>query len=186
MPKSIIISYNFGRVLITKDTSTLFHAAHSDTVRQGHAAKVGPCCKYIRMLHRLNRCMPFDAAGPKNSICKLSIPLKEAARHMMNKGFQNGISQFEKKIRQSSPVSFHNFCNLKKACKKLFFMWMRSHWRHTPSNFCHAAKLQCVAFCRTAQCGRILIKKKKKWKRNFHCLNLRSLSHDFGGRCTPY
>ncbi len=33
-------------------------------------------------------------------------------------------------------------------------MWTRLRWRHMPNNFCRAAKLQCVAFCRTAQCGR--------------------------------
>ncbi len=33
-------------------------------------------------------------------------------------------------------------------------MWTRSHWRHMPSNICRTAKLQCVAFCRAAQCGR--------------------------------
>ncbi len=40
---------------------------------------------------------------------------------MISKGFQNGISQFEKKIRQSSPVSFHRFCNLKMVCKNILF-----------------------------------------------------------------
>ncbi len=40
---------------------------------------------------------------------------------MVNKGFQNGISQFENKITQSSPISFHSFGNLKKVCKKFFF-----------------------------------------------------------------
>ncbi len=40
---------------------------------------------------------------------------------MMSKGFQNGIGQFEKKIRPSSPISFHSFGNLKKVCKKIFF-----------------------------------------------------------------
>ncbi len=39
----------------------------------------------------------------------------------MNKGFQNGISQFEKKITPSSPISVHSFGNLEKVCKKLFF-----------------------------------------------------------------
>ncbi len=39
----------------------------------------------------------------------------------MSKGFQNGISQFQKKIRPSSPISFHNYGNLKKVCKTLFF-----------------------------------------------------------------
>ncbi len=39
----------------------------------------------------------------------------------MNKGFQNGISQFEKKITPSSPISFYSFSNLKKVCKKFFF-----------------------------------------------------------------
>ncbi len=40
---------------------------------------------------------------------------------MMNKGFHNGISQFEKKITPSLPISFHSFGNLKKVCKKFFF-----------------------------------------------------------------
>ncbi len=31
-------------------------------------------------------------------------------------------------------------------------MWTWSHWRHMPSNFCCAAKLQCVASA-TRQCG---------------------------------
>ncbi len=39
----------------------------------------------------------------------------------MSKGFQNGISQFEIKIRRSSPILFHSFGNLKKVCKKFFF-----------------------------------------------------------------
>ncbi len=40
---------------------------------------------------------------------------------MMNKGFQNGISQFEKKITPTLPISFHSFGNLKKVCKTFFF-----------------------------------------------------------------
>ncbi len=40
---------------------------------------------------------------------------------MMNKWFQNAISQFEKKITPSSPISFHSFGNLEKGCKKFFF-----------------------------------------------------------------
>ncbi len=90
-------------------------------VRQGHAAKVAPCHKYMSTLHQLGCGMLFDAARPKTSIGKLSIPSKEATRHMMSKGFQNGISQFEKKIRSSSPISFHSFDNLKKVCQKFFF-----------------------------------------------------------------
>ncbi len=85
------------------------------TQRQGRAAKVAPCHKYMWMLRRLGCDIPFDAARPKNSISKLSVPSKEAAWHMMSKGFQNGISQFEKKIRTSSPISFHSFGNLKKV-----------------------------------------------------------------------
>ncbi len=65
--------------------------------------------------------MLFDAAQSKNLIGKLSVPSKEAAWHLMSKGFQNVISQFEKKIRLSSPISFHSFCNLMKVCKKFFF-----------------------------------------------------------------
>ncbi len=94
--------------------------AHSGKVRQSRMAKVAPCHKYMRTLRRLGCGMPFDAAQPKNSISKLSVPSKEAARHMMSKGFQNGISHFEKKIKPSSPISFHSFGNLK-ICKKFFF-----------------------------------------------------------------
>ncbi len=72
-------------------------------------------------LHRLGCGMPFDAARPKNSTGKLSVPSKEATRHMISNGFQNGISHFEKKIKPSSPISFYSFGNLKKVCKKLFF-----------------------------------------------------------------
>ncbi len=95
--------------------STLCRAVHSGT------AKVVPCRKYMWTLHRLGCGMPFDAARPKNLIVKLSAPSKEAAWHIMSKRFQNRIGQFEKKIRQSSPVSFHSFYNLKKVCKKFFF-----------------------------------------------------------------
>ncbi len=72
-------------------------------------------------LRRLGCGMPVDAARPKNLINKFSVPSKEAMWHTMSKGFQNGISQFEKKVRPSSPISFHSFGNLKKVCKKFFF-----------------------------------------------------------------
>ncbi len=54
------------------------------------------------------------------AIGKLLVPSKEAVWHMRSKRFQNGISQFDKKIRQSSLVSFHSFCN-PKVCKNFFF-----------------------------------------------------------------
>ncbi len=95
--------------------------ADSGKVHQDRVAKVAPCHKYMWTLCRLGCDMPFDAAWPRNSISKLSVPSKEAARHMISKGFQNGISHFEKKIKPSSPISFHSFDNLKKICKKFFF-----------------------------------------------------------------
>ncbi len=104
-----------------RGTSTLCRMAHSGKVQQGRVAKVAPCQKYMWTLRRLGCGMPFDAAWPKNSLGTLSVPSKEATRHMMTKGFQNGISQFEKKIRSSSPILFHSFGNLKKVCKKFFF-----------------------------------------------------------------
>ncbi len=91
------------------------------TQRQS-AAKVAPCQKYMWTLHWLGCGMSFNAARPRNSIGKLSVPSKEAVRYMMSKGFQNGISQFGKKVRPSSPISFHSFGNLKKVCKKIFFL----------------------------------------------------------------
>ncbi len=72
-------------------------------------------------LRRLGCGMLFDAARHHNSIGKLSVPLKEATRHMMSKRFQNGISHSEKKTKPSSTISFHSFGNLKKVCKKFFF-----------------------------------------------------------------
>ncbi len=59
-------------------------------ILQIFSGKLFPLC-------RLGCGMPFDAVRPKNSIDKLSVPSKEAAWHLMSKGFQNGISQFEKK-----------------------------------------------------------------------------------------
>ncbi len=96
------------------------HTMPRSTARQARTAKIAPCLKCMRMLHLLGCGMPFDAVRPKNLIGKLSVLSKEATWHMISKGFQNGISQFEKKIRQHSPVSFHSFCNLKKVYKKLF------------------------------------------------------------------
>ncbi len=99
-------------------TSTLYHAAQfgkSAQQKLHHAVSI--CGRCVGSAAG----MPFDAERPKNSIGKLSVPSKEAARHMMSKGFQNGIRQFEKKIRQISPILFHSFCNLKKVCKKFFF-----------------------------------------------------------------
>ncbi len=86
------------------------------------AAKCGKAARQ-KLRHVTSICgrcvgMPFDAAQPKNLIDKLSVPSKEAAWHLMNKGFQTGISQFEKTITPSSPISFHSFGNLKKVCKK--------------------------------------------------------------------
>ncbi len=43
-----------------------------------------------------------------------------AAWHMMSKGFQNCISQLEKKTRWSSLVSFHSFCNPTYSLRKKF------------------------------------------------------------------
>ncbi len=97
------------------------HTMPCGTVQQGRTAKVTPCRKYMWVFCWLSCGMPFYAARPKNLIGKLSVLSKEAVRHMMSKGFKNGISQFEKKIRQISSVSFHSFCNPKKVCKKFFF-----------------------------------------------------------------
>ncbi len=104
-----------------KGTSTQCRVAQSGKVQQGHTVKVAPCHKHMWMLHRLGCSMPFDVEWPKNSIRKLSVPSKEAAQHMMNKGFQNGISQFEKKITPSWPISLNSFGNLEKVCAKFFF-----------------------------------------------------------------
>ncbi len=63
-------------------------------------------------------CMLRHAMWHENSIGKMLVHQRFAARHMMSKWFQNYISQLEKKIRRSLLVSFHSFCNI---CKKFFF-----------------------------------------------------------------
>ncbi len=100
--------------------------------------------------------MPFDATRPKNSISKLSVPSKEAARHMMNKRFQNGISQFEKKIRPSSPISswgnrirtpfewsLRGITSSENLVIRIGFTWMEfdsesdwGNWIRTPFSLC--------------------------------------------------
>ncbi len=92
------------------------YAAQHTAAKCGKAARQKLC----RATSICGRCvgMPFDAVWSKNSIGKLLVPSKEVARHLMNKGFQNSISQFEKKITLSSSISFHSFGNLKKVCKK--------------------------------------------------------------------
>ncbi len=92
------------------------YAARHTAAKCGKAAWQKLC--YVTSI--CGRCvgMPFDAAWPKNLIGKLSVPSKEAARHMMSKGFQNDISQFEKKITPSSPILFDSFRNPKKGWKK--------------------------------------------------------------------
>ncbi len=66
------------------------------------------------------------------------------------KGFQNGISQLGKKSDQVRRSRSTVLVTWRRSARNFFFMWTRSHWRHMPSNFCRAAKLQCVAFCRAA------------------------------------
>ncbi len=61
-PVFVFYRLNIDRYL---GTSTICRAAHGGTVRQGRAAKVVPCCKYMWMLRRLDCGMPFDAARPK-------------------------------------------------------------------------------------------------------------------------
>ncbi len=108
----------FSYVVVTLDAIKVrpHYAAQHTAAKCGKAARQ-------KLRHATSICgccvgMPFDAAWPKNSIGKLSVPSKEATWHLMNKGFQNGISQFEKEITPSSPISFHSFGNLKKVCKK--------------------------------------------------------------------
>ncbi len=70
------------------------HTMPHGTVWQGRAAKVVPCRKYMWTLHRLSCGMPFDATWPKNSIGKLSVSSKEAARH---RGFKMVSASLRKK-----------------------------------------------------------------------------------------
>ncbi len=124
------------------------YAARQNGIKCDLAARQMARIMWTSMQRGLGRAS--SCHGIKNRPAKCRSHQRFAAQHMISKRFQNYISQLEKKIRQSLLVSFHSFCNL---CKRFFFMWTRSNWRHMPSNFCCAAKLQCVAFCHTAQCG---------------------------------
>ncbi len=136
--------------LFYKGTSTLCRATHRSTAPQGRTAKVAPCHKFVCMLHWLGYDMPFDAVRSKNSIGKLSVPSKEAVRHMMSKGFKIVSASLRKKSDKVHRSRSTVFVTWRRSAKNSFLMWMRSHWRHMPSNFCRMAKLQCVAFCRAA------------------------------------
>ncbi len=82
------------------------------TQRQSATRQRGKSCTMPQVYGTLRRfgCgMPFDAARPKNSIGKLLVQSKEAVRHMMSKGFQNGISQLEKKNQTKFADLFPQF-----------------------------------------------------------------------------
>ncbi len=64
------------------------------TAQQGRTGKVEPCRKYMWTLHQLGCGMPFDAARPKKFDRQIVDPIKGSR---VAQGFQNGISQFEKK-----------------------------------------------------------------------------------------
>ncbi len=64
------------------------------------------------------RGMPY---GMKIQSAKCLSHQRFATRRTMSKGFQNNISQLEKKIRRSLLISFHSFCNLKYSLQKFFF-----------------------------------------------------------------
>ncbi len=104
--------------------------------------------RHRRSLGRASACCGMPC-GMKIQSAKCRSHPKFAMRHMMSKEFQNYISWLEKRIRRSLLVSFRSFPYIR---KRFFFMWTRSNWRHMPSNFCHAAKLQCVAFYHPVQC----------------------------------
>ncbi len=110
-----------------KGTSTLCRAAHSGKVRQGHAAKVAKCHKYMWTLCRLGCGVPFDAARPKNSIGKLSVPSKEAVRHMMSRGLKMVSASLRKKSDKFHRSRSTVFVTWRRSARNSFFMWTWSH-----------------------------------------------------------
>ncbi len=112
---------------------------------------VANCCANVKVRlhyavrHKAAKCgkTAWQKLRHDTSICGRCVGLAAACRSMLRglkirsancrshqkkprgiwwiRGFQNGISQFEKKITPSLPISFHNFGNLKKVCKKFFF-----------------------------------------------------------------
>ncbi len=73
------------------------------------------------------------------------------------RGFKIASASLRKKSDEVHWSRSTVFVTWSKSAKNYFLIWMRLNWRHMPSNFCHAAKLQCVAFYHTAKCGRTLI-----------------------------
>ncbi len=66
------------------------------------------------------------------------------------RGFKMVLAILRKKSNQVRRSRSTVLVTWRRSAKSSFFMRTRSHWRHMPSNFCHAAKLQCVAFCHAA------------------------------------
>ncbi len=66
------------------------------------------------------------------------------------KGFKMVSANLRKKSDQVRRSLSTILVTWRRSAKNSFFMWTRSHWQHMLSNFCYAAKLQCVAFCRAA------------------------------------
>ncbi len=84
-----------------------------------------------RGLGRASACHGMQG-GMKIRPAKCRSHKRFAAWHMMSKGFQNDISQLEKKIRQGLLVSFRSFCNLKYSLQKFFFRMLKVCARWVP------------------------------------------------------
>ncbi len=121
------------------------YVARQNGTKCGLAARQMARIMWTSMQHSLGRASSCRGITIRSAKCRSHQ--RFAGWHMMSRESQNYISYLEKKIRRSLLVSFPSFCNLR---KRFFFMWTRSNWRHRPSNFCCAAKLLCVAFCRVA------------------------------------
>ncbi len=103
---------------LCKGVSTLCHTAKCNKIQPCSAANGENNVNVNAVWLRQGFCMP---CGMKIRSAKCQFHQRFAVWHMMSKGFQNGISQLEKKIRRSSLVSVHSFCNLKYNLQKILF-----------------------------------------------------------------
>ncbi len=102
------------------------------------------------------RCVGL-AAACRSMLRSLKIWLANCRSHQKKlrgiwwvSGFKMVSAILRKKSNQVRRSRSTVLVTWRRSAKNYFLMWTRSHWRHMPSNFCRAAKLQCVAFCRTA------------------------------------
>ncbi len=155
---TLICRQPMARIVATSEACGL--ARCTIKVRPHYAAwhKAAKCGKAIRQkLHHATsicgRCVGL-ATACRSMLHDLKIRSANCQSHQKKprgiwwiRGFKMVSASLRKKSHQVRRSRSTVLVNWKRSAKNSFFMWTRLHM---PSNFCRAAKLQCVAFCHAA------------------------------------